>query len=303
MKTSRRTFLKTGALAVAGVAALRQPVFGSGSVSRTVGVQLYSVRDDMDKDPLGSLKKLAEMGYVHLEHASYVDRKFYIWSAAEFKKVLDDLGLKMVSGHTVMGPQHWDAARNDFTDAWKYTLEDAAVLQQKYVISPWMDESMRDTYDNLKRYLDVFNKCGELCIKTGMKFGYHNHDFEFSQKLNDEKVFDIMMKNIDPKLVVVQLDIGNMYNAGAKALDIVKQYPGRFENVHVKDEIKAPAGSESAYESCILGEGVISCKEVVELATKIGGTTCYIIEQESYQGKTPMECVKADLAVMKKWGY
>jgi sugar phosphate isomerase/epimerase len=304
MKTSRRTFLKTGAFAAAGIAALRQPVFGSGKVvSRIVGVQLYSVRDEMGRDPLGSLKQLAEMGYVYLEHANYVNRKFYGWSAVEFKKVLDDLGLKMVSGHTVLGPQHWDATKKSFTDEWKYTVEDAAVLQQRYVISPWMDESMRNTYDNLKLYLDVFNRCGELCIKSGMKYGYHNHDFEFSQKLNNEKVFDIIMKNIDPNLVVVQLDIGNMYNAGVKASEIVKQYPGRFENIHVKDEIKAAAGSESEYESCILGEGVISCQEVVDLATKIGGTTCYIIEQESYQGKTPMECVKADLAVMKKWGY
>lgn len=302
MKTSRRTFLKTGTLALAGVAVLHQRVLAFGKPARMVGVQLYSIRDDMAKDPLGSLKQLADMGYVYLEHANYVDRKFYGYPAGDFKKILDDLGLKMVSGHTVMGPQHWDETKKDFTDAWKYTLEDAAVLKQQYVISPWMDESMRNNYDNLKRYLDVFNKCGELCIKSGMKYGYHNHDFEFSQKLNDEQVFDIMMKNIDPKLVVVQLDIGNMYNAGVKALDIVKKYPGRFENIHVKDEIKS-SGGEAEYESCILGEGVISCKEVVDLATKIGGTTCYIIEQESYQNKTPMECVKQDLAIMKKWGY
>jgi sugar phosphate isomerase/epimerase len=302
MKTSRRTFLKTGALAAAGVAVLRKPVFASGAKKHVVGVQLYCVRDDMDKDPLGSLKQVAGMGYVYLEHANYINRKFYGWSATEFKKVLDDLGLKMISGHTVMGLQHWNKEKNDFTDAWKYTVEDAAVLEQKYIVSPWMDERMRDSYDNLRYYLDVFNKCGELCIKAGMKYGYHNHDFEFSQVLNNEKVFDIMMKNMDPKLVVIQLDIGNMYNAGAKALDIVKQYPGRFENIHVKDEIKS-SGRESEYESCILGEGVISCEEVVNLATKIGGTTCYIIEQESYQGKTPMECIKKDLAIMKEWGY
>jgi sugar phosphate isomerase/epimerase len=302
MNTTRRTFLKTGTLAIAGAAVLPKNIFAATKPAKMVGVQLYSVRDDMTKDPLGSLKKLADMGYVYLEHANYVNRKFYGYSATEFKKILDDLGLKMVSGHTVMGPQHWDDTKKDFTDAWKYTLEDAAVLQQKYVISPWMDESMRNTYDNLKRYLDVFNKCGELCIKSGMKYGYHNHDFEFSQRLNNEQVFDIMMMNIDPKLVVVQLDIGNMYNAGAKALDIVKKYPGRFENIHVKDEIKS-SGGNSEYESTILGEGVISCKEVVDLATKIGGTTCYIIEQESYQNKTPMDCVKEDLAIMKKWGY
>jgi sugar phosphate isomerase/epimerase len=302
MNKTRRTFLKTGALAIAGAAVLPKNLFAAPKPAKMVGVQLYSVREDMTKDPLGSLKKLADMGYVYLEHANYVNRKFYGYSATEFKKILDDLGLKMVSGHTVMGPQHWDDTKKEFTDAWKFTLEDAAALQQKYVISPWMDESMRNTYDNLKRYLDVFNRCGELCIKSGMKYGYHNHDFEFSQRLNNEQVFDIMMMNIDPKLVVVQLDIGNMYNAGVKALDIVKKYPGRFENIHVKDEIKS-SGGESEYESTILGEGVISCKEVVDLATKIGGTTCYIIEQESYQKKTPMDCVKEDLAIMKKWGY
>ena len=86
--------------------------------------------------------------------------------------------------------------------------------------------------------MEVFNKSGELCQKSGMKFGYHNHDFEFSQKLNDMTVYDIILQNTDPKLVIQQLDIGNMYNGGAKALDIVKKYPGRIESMHVKDEIK-----------------------------------------------------------------
>ena len=152
----------------------------------------------MSKDPLGSLKQLAKMGYVYVEHASYVNRKFYGYSATEFKKVLDDLGLKMISGHTVMGRQHWDEARKDFSDSWKLTVEDAATLEQQYVVSPSMDNSMRKTYDDFKHYMEVFNKCGELCKKQGMKFGYHNHDFEFSEKLNGEKLFDIMMKSIDP---------------------------------------------------------------------------------------------------------
>jgi L-ribulose-5-phosphate 3-epimerase UlaE len=86
------------------------------------------------------------------------------------------------------------------------------------------------------------------------------------------------------------------------ALDVVNQFPGRFENVHVKDEILA-SGGEEKYESCILGEGIVNAEKVVDLATKIGGTTCYIIEQESYQKKTAMECVKEDLAIMHKWGY
>ena len=143
----------------------------------------------------------------------------------------------------------------------------------------------------------------ENCVRRqGMKFGYHNHDFEFSEKLNNEKLFDIIMRSIDPNLVALQLDIGNLYNGGAIALDIVNQYPGRFEIIHVKDEIPSTGGKEK-YVSTILGEGIVNARQMVDLARKIGGTTCYIIEQESYQNKTPMESVKADLEIMKKWGY
>jgi sugar phosphate isomerase/epimerase len=302
MKTSRRTFVKAGTLAALGTAILPGSVFAFQKQKGIVGLQLYSIRQDMSKDPLGSLTQLAKMGYVYVEHASYINRKFYGYSATELKKILDGLGLKMISGHTVMGRQHWDESKKDFSDSWKQTVEDAGILQQKYVVSPSMDASMRKTYDDFKRYMDIFNKCGELCNKFGMKFGYHNHDFEFSEKLNNEKLFDIMMKSMDPKLVVIQLDMGNLYNGGAVALDIVNQYPGRFENIHVKDEIKAGSGNEK-YESTIIGEGIVNTRKVVDLATKIGGTKVYIIEQESYQGKTPMECVKADLEIMKKWGY
>src|SRR5437773_1285084 len=124
----------------------------------------------------------------------------------------------MRSGHTVMGRQHWDESKKDFTDAWKYTVEDASKVGQDYVISPWLDESYRKNYDDLKKYMEVFNKSGELCKKSGMRFGYHNHDFEFKEKLNGEKVH-------------------------------------------------------------------------------------YIIEQESYQGKSPLQCAKEDLGIMKSWGY
>jgi len=267
-----------------------------------VGIQLYSIRDDMGKDPVGSLTQLSKMGYKYVEHANYVDRKFYGFSAPEFRKILDGLDLKMISGHTVMGKKHWDEARQDFSDSWKYTVEDAAVLGQKWVVSPSMDETMRTNYNDFKKYMDIFNKSGELCKKSGMKFGYHNHDFEFSQKLNNEKLFDIIMKSINPELVALQLDMGNLYNGGAVALDIINQYPGRFEIVHVKDEIKAKEGNEK-YESTILGEGIVNTKQVLEQATKTGGTRCYIIEQESYGGKTPMDCAKKDLDIMKKWGY
>ena len=293
---NRRSFLQTSVLA--GTALLLSPsLFANNKAKpKNIGIQLYSVRDEMKKDPLGTLKKVAEMGYKNVEHANYVDGKFYGYAPKEFRKVLDDLGLAMPSGHTVMAGNHWDVAKNDFTDVWKKTVEDAALLGQKYVVSPWLDVSLRKNFDDCKRFMEVFNKSGELCKKSGMKFGYHNHDFEFSLRLTSVKVYDIIMQNTDPNLVAQQLDIGNMYNGGGRAVDLLKQYPGRFELMHVKDEIK---GEKENYESTILGTGIIGVAEVLKLAAKSGGTTQYIIEQESYQGKSPLDSIKADLDWIK----
>lgn len=302
MQTSRRNFVKTGALAAIGAAIMPHPVFGSMKPRAMVGIQLYSIREDMTNDPVGTLKELAKMGYVYLEHANYIDRKFYGFSPQDFRKLLDDLGMQMPSGHTVMGKHHWDDGKNDFSDSWKYTVEDAAVLGQRWVISPSMDNSMRSKYEDFRKYMDVFNKCGELCNRLGMKFGYHNHDFEFSEKLNGEKLFDIMMKSLDPSLVAMQLDTGNLYNGGGIAVDVMNQYPGRFEIIHVKDEIESTSGHEK-YESALLGSGIVNIQKVLELASTVGGTACYIIEQESYQDKTPLECARINLETMKNWGY
>lgn len=305
MNTSRRKFIQSSALAIAGAAFLPEYLLAQQKKLVRLGIQLYSVRDAMTADPAGTLKKLSDGGVQHVEHASYVNRKFYGYSAKEFKKALADLGMQMPSGHTVMTAQHWDTAKNDFTDAWKYTIEDAATVGQRYVISPWLDEKLRGDIDGLKRFMDQFNKCGELCKKSGMKFGYHNHDFEFSTMVGDIKLFDFILLNTDPALVAQQLDIGNMYGAGGVALDIINKYPGRFELMHVKDEIKAADKGEmgGGYESTILGKGVLPVKDIVKAARKKGGTSQFIIEQESYQGMDPIDCVKIDLQIMKKWGY
>lgn len=302
MNISRRKFIQNGTLTVAGAALFSKTVFEGFKGKTLTGVQLYSVRDDMTKDPLGTLKQVANMGYRHVEHANYVDRKFYGYSAKEFKKILDDLGLSMPSGHTVMGSKHWDESKKEFTDAWKYTVEDAAVLKQEFVISPSLESAWRKDLDTVKRYMDVFNKSGELCKKSGMKFGYHNHDFEFKEKLGGITLYDAILQNTDPKLVIQQLDIGNMYSGGGRALDVIKQYPGRFQSLHVKDEIAA-AGADHGYESAVLGTGIIEVKKVLEESIKTGGAVHLIIEQESYQGKSPLDSIKENLQIMKNWGY
>ena len=307
MQNNRRKFIKNATLAVLG-ASLKPNFLLSNTnlnidTNRLIGIQLYSVRDDMAKNPLSTLTALSKMGYQYVEHANYINRKFYGWTAKEFKKVLNDLGLKMPSGHTVMAAKHWDNSSKDFTKEWKYTVEDAAILGQSYVISPSIDEKLRSSYNGLMLQLDVFNKSGELCKASGMKFGYHNHDFEFKEKLNGSLLYDLILQHTDKDLVIHQLDFGNMYGAGGRAAQWISKYPGRFQSLHIKDEIKAEKGEmNDGYESTILGTGVVDPKSIALLAKKIGGSLHFIIEQESYQGITPLECAKKDLEIINTWG-
>jgi sugar phosphate isomerase/epimerase len=301
MNNSRRSFIRNSALAAAGISLFQQNIFAAVKKGELTGIQLYSVRAAMKADPLGTLKQLSDMGYRHVEHANYANRKFYGWSVSEFKKILNGFGMSMPSGHTVLDAKHWDATKKDFTNEWKYTVEDAAAMGQSFVISPWLEESKRKSMNDLQAFMEIFNRSGEFCKKFGMKFGYHNHDFEFSEKVEGKVLYDIILAETDPNLVMQQLDIGNMLNGGAKALEVMQQYPGRFESMHVKDEIKATEGHEP-FESTILGKGVVPIKAIIDLG-RASGTKHFIIEQESYQGKTPMECAEEDIKIMKKWGY
>jgi len=207
----------------------------------------------------------------------------------------------MYSGHVEFGMQVWDASKKDFTDGWKQTVEDAAYMGQKFVLTPELAENAQKDYDTLLKVIDLWNKCGELCQKHGMKFGYHD-DFEGETMLHNMKLYDIIMKYADPKLTIQQFDIANLYNAaGTNPIDIIKKYPGRFPSLHVKDVLKEK-NQHNSHDSTILGKGVLDVKDVLGLAVK-SGSWLMIIEQESYQNESPMDCVKDDLAAMKKWGY
>jgi sugar phosphate isomerase/epimerase len=303
MNSSRRKFITQSALTVAGLSLLKSNAFSKPYASDHItGLQLYSVRDDMKKDPAATLKQLAAIGYTHVEHAGYNDRKFYGYSPEDFKKLLSDSGLIMLSGHSGLDGSRWDKSSNDFTDKWKYTFEDAATVGMKYVISPGVDESLCKTEDDFKWYMGLFNKTGELAKKSGVTFAYHNESYEFNHYLNNVRLYDILLKSIDQSLVQQQIDIGNMYGPGGRAMDYLKKYPGRFFSMHVKDEIKNSTQDEG-YESTILGKGVVGVKEILDYAKENGGTKYFIIEQEDYQGTAPIDCAKQDLAIMKNWGY
>lgn len=267
-------------------------------------IQLYTVRDDMKKDPAGTLKRLAEMGYKYVEHAGYEDRKFYGYEIPVFKKLLSDTGLKMPSGHSFLGAKAWDKSANDFTNEWKNTIEDAAAVGMKYIISPGVDESLCKNMDDFKWYMELFNKNGNLCKKMGVTFAYHNENYEFDHRLDGKVIYDLLLESTDPSIVYQQIDIGNMYEPGGRAMNYLKKYPGRFLLMHVKDEIKKPKPSPEGqvYESALLGKGVVGVKNIIDYARK-SETKYFIIEQESYQDKTPLQIADEDLKTMKKWGF
>jgi sugar phosphate isomerase/epimerase len=300
--TTRRNFLKTSGLSVAAVAIGSYKVMAEADPDIYLAIQLYTVRDEMKKDPSGTLKSLSDMGYRYVEHANYHDRKFYGYTPTDFKKLLEGYNMQMPSGHVQMLPKDYDFSKNDFSDNWKYTVEDAATVGQKYVVSPWLDDSLRKNMKDFKAYMEVFNKSGQLCQQHGMKFGYHNHDFEFTTMIDGQLLYDLILTNTDPKLVVQQLDMGNLYNGGFKAIDVAKKWPGRFEMMHVKDEIMATSGKEK-YESTILGKGIVGTREVCNIGRATGGTKYFIVEQESYQGLPPLNCSKQDYDIMKSWGF
>ncbi|MCY7353245.1 MAG: sugar phosphate isomerase/epimerase [Cytophagaceae bacterium] len=285
MTTNRRTFLKTGTLALAGVPILSLKLRANKPLSH-IGLQLYSLRDDMSKDPRGTIKAVAKAGYKEVEHAGYGAGKFYGLTPTDFKQLLADNGLTMPSGHTALLPKHVDSQGN-FTDEWKKTVDDAAILGQKYVISPWIDISLRKSADSLKRVTDLFNRAGELCQRSGMKFGYHNHDFEMDQ-VDGQVIYDILLSNTDPKLVTMEMDVGWVTAPGGDPVYWFKKYPGRFGLLHMRDIVRTTGAHK--FTSVVLGDGVVKFDEILK-NHKLAGTKYFIVEQEEYGKNTALEAV------------
>ncbi len=301
----RRNFIKQTSLGALALSSPSLNLLTSKKKPHIVSLQLYSVRDAMAKDPVGTIKALSMLGFKDCEHAGYnpEKRQFYGYTPVDWKKVLMDHGMTMQSGHTVFGKPHWNMDTKEVTDLWKTTVEDAVSVGQEYIISPWLDINLRKNLDDLKKFLEGFNAAGAYCKSQGIRYGYHNHDFEFSIRLTSKRIMDIIMEQTDPSLVAQQLDIGNMYGGGGRAMELLKQYPGRFELMHVKDVIKAQMNGAEHFESCILGKGLIDVKSILKYARKKGNTHYLIIEQESYQGMAPIDTMKDDLAILKGWGY
>ena len=225
MTLDRRTFLGT-----LGAAALATRYAWADSIKK-VGVQLYTVRTDLEKDFDGTLGKVAAIGYKEVEFAGYFGH-----TAAQVRDALKKHGLTSPAAH-IDYPTVSDSAK------WAKTLDDAAIVGQKFLVNPWIDPSIRDKPDEWKRIADVYNTAAAAAHKHGIQFCYHNHNFEFYPRADagGKLPIDILLESCDPKLVKFELDLCWISAAGKDPLDYFKLYPGRFPLVHVKGLRKVPA--------------------------------------------------------------
>ena len=254
------------------------------SAVKNFGIQLYSIRADMTKNPKDTLKKLASYGYKYLEGYEGSLGLFWGMSNVEFKKYLDDLGLEMIASH---------CGETENLESFNKKCAQAAEIGMDYLICPGLPRKLE--LDIFKRHAQRFNQCGEIAKKNGIKFGYHNHAYSFEKR---EGIYlqDVLMNGTDPSLVDFEMDIYWVVVAGEDPIKWFDKHPNRFNYCHVKDYLKVDGGK--GYESCTLGEGSIDFAKILSHG-RTKGLNTFIIEQEAYRGTTPLQAAKDNVGYMR----
>ncbi len=272
MTHTRRNFIKhTGSFAL-GSLLMPSDLFGSVS-SPNYGVQLYSFRDEMAKDAMGTLEQIASLGFKEIESARSGKGHYYGLSPIEMKQTCDGLGMKLTSGHVALD------------ENFQKTMEEAVASGQEYLICSSMP-SNGQTADNYKKVAEEFNKAGESCRQLGIKFGYHNHEYEFESE-NGQVLFDLLLDNTEPGLVHMELDLGWVIVAGKDPKDYFTRFPGRFPLWHLKDMDMAKK------ESTEFGKGGLDIRAMMALQ-EASGVKHIFIEQEEY-ASTPFESMQHNM--------
>lgn len=279
---NRRNFLKTSGLYAAGSLLLPQLVrAGANARVKNIGIQLYTVRKEMLEDPAGTLKQLAKIGFKELESARSEKGNYYGLKPKEIRKITEDLGMKLRSGHI-----HVD-------NEWQKSLEEATETGQQYIISAVLP-SKGQTVEHYQESAEAFNKLGEECRKANLFFGYHNHDSEF-EKVNGQVLYDVLLKHTDPSLVTMELDLGWVVAAGQDPFHYFSAYPGRFPLWHLKDMDTAKKRSTE------FGKGQVNVKKLLQHA-KQSGMKHFFMEQEEY-ASTAFESVRYDYDYLSRLNY
>ena len=289
MNVNRRTFV--GTLAAASVFGPRLTWASNPDHIEKVGLQLYTVRDQMKSNFDETIAKVAAIGYKELEFAGYFGR-----TPQQVRAVLDKNGLTAPSMHV-----DYPSLGEKFAQV----IADSQVIGHQYIVCPWIDEKQRQQPDGWKRAAEAFNKAGELSKKAGIQFAYHNHHFEFV-KVNGKYAYDILLEETDPNLVKLEMDLCWITVAGQDPLKYFARYPGRFPLVHVKDIKNIPhpkkPGEWAPFDDVVpnmtaVGSGVIDWKKIFAHSSE-AGIKHYFVEQD--QASQPFESIKASYAYLEK---
>jgi sugar phosphate isomerase/epimerase len=268
--TTRRTFLTQAGLLSAG--AVLAPHFLSAAPIKNVGLQLYSLRDQLPKDVSGVIAKVAAAGYKEVETYGYSQKAgFWGLDAKAFNTLLKTNGLTTPSGHYDMG----EFLKSGSTKDLESYIEAAKITGQTHVIVPWIDRVFIETVDDCNATADKLTKAAELCKKSGLKLGYHNHNFEW-REVGGTTFYDILLENTDSKLISLEMDLYWVVRSGKDPLEMIAKNPGRFEFVHIKDMDKTNKNLNTE-----VGKGSIDFIKILSKA-KQGGVKHFIVEQENY---------------------
>ena len=254
-------------------------LLNSKQKDKFVGLQLYSVRDEMKKDPQATVVKVGEMGYDFVEAAGFNDGKFYGMDPLVFKKLCETNGLQFLGSHT--GQNLPDETNWDKTMAWWDMAIDAhAAAGVKWIVQPWMSAEGYTSLDGLKKYIKYFNAVGEKCKAKGIAFGYHNHDKEFTTVLDGKPVYDWMLELSNPDYVMFQMDLYLITQGGKTPADYFNKYPGRFMLWHIKDAKELGASGEMDFNA-------------IFAASEKSGMQYGIVEVEEYNFEPLVSCKKS----------
>ena len=278
---SRRDFIKQASMLMAGgVVAphLISSCGGGAKSSKYLGLQLYSLRDMVKDEGIEKvLKVAAKMGYNRLEAASYNEGKFYKKDPADFKKMVDDLGMKLVSSH--LGHEITEDRGADMA-WWNKAVEAHDAAGVKYMIMPSspLNSNNGATLENVGRYADYFNEIGKMTAQASIQFGYHNHNGEFANKIDGTPVFDLLLEATSPPHVLFELDVYWVMRGGCDPVDYMKKYPSRIKVLHIKDE------------KAIGVHNTVNFRAIYDQAYA-NGIKDWFVEVEQYDG-TPEQDVK-----------
>lgn len=289
---TRRSFIKTSAMLSAGLLAAPH-LFAHDK--KYIGLQLYTVRNAMEADPVAALAKVAQIGYNSVEGATYTGtQKFYGMDAAAFAKQLKQNGLIMPSSHYRLGEEKTNGADTQGTilHNWNKAIDDAATVGIKYMVCAYLSNPERGNLDKYKKLADHFNIAAEKCKKAGIQFAYHNHDFEFIQQ-DGKYPYEILLNNTDKNLVKMEMDIYWMIKAKQDPIALFNQHPGRFPLWHVKDMAKTP--NQTFTE---VGNGSIDFKKIFAQADR-SGLDYFFVEQDSTPGN-PYDSITQSMNYIKK---